>query len=54
MLPRSCLGMCEAWNHVLEVVRVAEMPALHDEEWMEHENESGSRSRSEGASAKEL
>ena len=50
MLPRSHLGMCEAWNHVLEVVRVAEMPALHNKEWVENENESKSRSRSEGAS----
>ena len=51
MLPRSHLGMCEAQNHVLEVVRVAEMPALHDKEWMENQNESKSRSRSEGTSA---
>ena len=50
--------MRKAQNHVLEVVRVADMPALHDKEWMvtagsdgmENENES----ESEGASAKEL
>jgi len=52
MLPRSHLGMCEAQNRVLEVARVAEMPALHDEGWIENEDESGSGS--EGASAKEL
>jgi hypothetical protein len=44
--------MHEAQNRVLEVARVAEMPALHDKGWMESEDES--RSGSEGASAKRV